>query len=816
LETNKTATEYQADYALWDEFLQQWPITRLRTMTLADYSQAGSQDTLCYWLESKLDKMGSIWGGSAFKFGIYSRKDQSDKPDGGGASYSDHYAWYSKYGANETEAFAKVRDLVAGVAEAAARGDLQTVEDADLGLATKWKIAFHYQDREQPGVVDVFTKSALLAFVGLSDPKLRMIDLQASALQERAESEGILEFGSRVWAVWVAKAVDVWKLSHGNDGSFSANECEALARERRAIIHKKTGNNQAGNFVAVANDALFYLCHGNEVRLLGRFCGPAKASDKGADWLERPYVVLKQSQSSTPYAKNKQKWTPAGNSTFSQVPKEQLSVFEKTLLQPYFGVRLEEVMETKAVEMVPDTMLTAIGNAGAGPLNRILYGPPGTGKTYRAVAEAVAIIDGHAVSTLMATPEAYAAAKEKFDQYRTSGQIEFVTFHPSYTYQDFVVGIRPRTERDQVVYGVEPGPVKRIAEAAEENWRASRLQPGTALTDMQRFERAYGQLVDDISNSASQYVQLPLYGGTKTQARIAKQAKGISLSETESSLMKYNIPKKGLAVLWPKRRSYTKPGDMTDCSYNKSFFYAVIKYLEKADDKLGVPEQKAPEVLRNFVLVIDEINRGNIAKIFGELITLIEDDKRLGAVNELTCSLPYIDPEEESAFGLPPNLYVLGTMNTADRSIALLDTALRRRFTFDELMPDVTALPAVAVDGVDLRKLLETLNRRIAYLFDREHTLGHAYFIHIETFDDLQHCLLRKVIPLLQEYFFEDWSKIRLVFGDEKKNPQDQIVKQNKINAADLFGSDAEVSDGRVHFEVVKKLTPDMVKAIYA
>lgn len=696
MDTNTTPAdyqaEYQAEYALWDEFLQQWPITRLRTMTLAEYSQAGSRDTLCYWLESKLDKMGSIWGGSAFKFGIFSRKDKSDKPDGGGGSYSANYAWYTKYGANETEAFGRVRDIVADIAEAAAKGDLQTIEDADLGQATKWKIAFHYQNRERPCVVAVFMKRSLLAFLGPPGRKLRMMDLQAAALTKREEGEGILEFGSRVWAVWAAKALDIWKLSHGNDGSFAKGERDSLARQRRAIIHKDTGANQVRNFLEAADDALFYLCYGNEVCRLGRFAGPARVSDKGTDWLERPYVVLKNSLSAARYSESRQKWTPTGNSTFWQVPKEQLLDFERTLLKPYFGMGLEEI------EIRPPPPPPPLPNA-IGPLNRILYGPPGTGKTYRAVAEAVAIIDGQPVSTLMSTPEAYATAKQRFDQYRKGGQIEFVTFHPSYTYQDFVVGIRPGTEGGQVVYGVEPGPLKRIAEAAEANWRAARWQP---------------------------------------------------------------------------------------------------------------------EGLRNFVLVIDEINRGNIAKIFGELITLIEDDKRLGAVNELTCSLPYVDPKKEAAFGLPPNLYLLGTMNTADRSIALLDTALRRRFVFDELMPDVRTLPEAAVDGVDLRKLLETLNRRIAYLFDREHTLGHAYFINIKTFADLEHCLLRKVIPLLQEYFFEDWSKIRLVFRDGQKKREDQIVTQDEINAADLFGSNAEVSDGRVQFEVVKTLTLDMVKAIYA
>ena len=698
MKTNKTAADYQADYTLWDEFLQQWPITRLRTMTLPEYSQAGSQDTLCYWLESKLDKMGSIWGGSAFKFGVFSRKNQSDKPGSASDGYSANYAWYKKYGANETEAFAKVRDIVAGIAEAAAKGDLLAIEDADLGQATKWKIAFHYQSRERPCVVAVFMKRSLLAFLGPPDGKLRMMDLQMAALKQREAGEGILEFGSRVWTVWAAKAIDIWKLSHGNDGSFAKDERESLARQRRAIIHKDTGANQARNFLEAADNALFYLCYGNEVCRLGRFAGPARVSDKGKDWLERPYVVLKNSQSAARYSASRQKWTPAGNTTFWQVPKEQLLDFERTLLKPYFGMGLEEIVGTEPDETKHEKNRDLAEESGSGPLNRILYGPPGTGKTYRAVAEAVAIIDGQPVSTLMSTPEAYAAAKQKFDQYRRGGQIEFVTFHPSYTYQDFVVGIRTGMEGGRVVYGVEPGPLKRIAEAAEANWRAARLQP---------------------------------------------------------------------------------------------------------------------EGLRNFVLVIDEINRGNIAKIFGELITLIEDDKRLGTVNELTCSLPYVDPKKEAAFGLPPNLYLLGTMNTADRSIALLDTALRRRFVFDELMPDVNTLPEATVDGVDLRTLLATLNRRIAYLFDRDHTLGHGYFINIKTFADLEHCLLHKVIPLLQEYFFEDWSKIRLVLGDEQKKLQDPIVRKNEVNVLELFGSDAEVSDGRVSFEVEKRLTPEMVKAIY-
>ncbi|SET87865.1 5-methylcytosine-specific restriction enzyme B [Oceanicella actignis] len=340
----------------------------------------------------------------------------------------------------------------------------------------------------------------------------------------------------------------------------------------------------------------------------------------------------------------------------------------------------------KALPQIGPDGTTQEDDAGSGdaspkklapPLNLILYGPPGTGKTYR-------------------------LKNDYLPRYRDEAgdRFEFVTFHQSYAYEDFVEGIRPVTENGVVTYEVRPGVLKRLCDRA----------------------------------------------------------------------------------------------------------------------------RRAPD--KRFALFIDEINRGNVAKIFGELITLLEVDKRiridasgnrLASCKGLEVTLPY----SGERFGVPANVDVIGTMNTADRSIALLDSALRRRFRFEELTPKPELLGPID-DGegnpIDLRELLRVMNDRLSRLLHRDQTLGHSYFYHVKSFDELRRVFAREILPFLQEAFYDDWRQIRYVLADQAVEEELQLVRALTQSAAVLFpkADPTEIGDGEA-FEIIREddITPDAIRKIY-
>lgn len=306
--------------------------------------------------------------------------------------------------------------------------------------------------------------------------------------------------------------------------------------------------------------------------------------------------------------------------------------------------------------------------------NQILYGPPGTGKTYNSVIYAVAICDADKYIEKEKTPFdvlkdklkrneiKYKDVLERYTELQTQGRIEFITFHQSYGYEEFIQGIKPSVNNNgQVVYNVENGIFKSFCDNAK-------------------------------------------------------------------------------------------------------------------DDE------------NNYVFIIDEINRGNVSKIFGELITLIEESKRIGKDEEKYVKLPYKGEE----FGVPDNVYILGTMNTADRSLVQLDAALRRRFRFIEMMPNYEALKGKTIkdekgNEIVLADLLKEINKQIRDKIDREHQIGHSYFMHVEEIGDLKEVFQYEIIPLLQEYFYEDYDNIKAVLDGQNFMNKDGDICLDNIDFTTMY-----------------------------
>ncbi|EPC9497568.1 McrB family protein [Campylobacter coli] len=434
-------------------------------------------------------------------------------------------------------------------------------------------------------------------------------------------------------------------------------------------------------------------------------------------------------------------------------------------------------------------------------LNQILYGSPGTGKTYHTIDKALEILG----ENLKSRDE----KKAKFDEYVKNGQIVFITFHQSYGYEEFVEGIKPMMSNGansrELKYEIKDGVFKDICNKALENYENSNLNTEELREKIklrEKVEKFLNRLLETnepISKTKGGNFFINSFNNNTIEiySEDVERFDGIfklSLS-TFITLLKSNIEFNSAVEMFKKvfDRDYA---DRTHTYYfnlvNKFKEYEKQAVLKTEDNKIS------SNSLNSYIIIIDEINRGNVSKIFGELITLIEPSKRIGESEELKVTLPYSGKK----FGVPKNVYILGTMNTADRSITSLDTALRRRFEFVEMIPDVSKL-SDNCEGVDLQKLLEAINTRIEYLLDREKTIGHAFFIGVENLEDLKKVFQNKIIPLLQEYFYNDYALISAVLNDNGmiyKDKEDDKYLQ-KIKNLDNVDSDKVIykfSDSKV------------------
>lgn len=735
---------------LFEEFQKIWTLEKVKNMTLEEYTQLGSKETFTYWFEHKLSNRGSVKGVAG---GLANLKSWICHCDGKEydikrkVMYSSdrQYVWlaqcYDKDN-NPFEAFKEIRNKIIEVIIASQNNDLDKIETVKLEGMLKWKIAFHYQNPDNMKMFCIFKQDTLRR---IADKELNNGNLPTSQIYTQLMS----------------------------DKKYTL---EASIQERSEPLWKKYGNKNN------------------------------KDDENEGDTMPN-----------TPTIKNP-------------------------------------------------------------PLNQILYGPPGTGKTYNTINKALEIL-GYGVqddekskitldydkikqklqkineskqgadlnSENLDSKSDRELAKLLFDYYCSTeqGQIEFVTFHQSFSYEEFVEGIKPVIkDSGDMTYKLEPGIFKKICDKALTNitkfeeyqveyqvkWKeyeklAHQFYPDMLKKLKEKNEFVYGDIAFELTKKGDE-IQAK---GTNGQAIFKNEMTKLLKLENSKKLDKNEIAS-GIGIDIGFSRLYEA---MRDYFFNE--------YLK---DKTIKEQPQIENELKPCILIIDEINRGNISKILGELITLIEPSKRIGASEEekargignesLKVTLPY----SNETFGVPSNLYIIGTMNTADRSIALLDTALRRRFEFVEMMPEPELLkniwivkdteqrdnenqviPENRIEELDkymseksnfLYQILNSINNRIEFLLDREHTIGHAFFFEKAKFykndelewyeltlESLKEIFVKKIIPLLQEYFYDDYKKIQAVLNDN------QMIKPKP--KPDFLGKfNDEVDSEKVVYEIVK------------
>ena len=899
-------------------------------MSLREYSEAGNQDCFVYWLEARTEALGSVWGGSAFKFGIYSRKKAGEVKRDGDRCYRENYAWYAKYGDTPEAAFAQVIDKVVQIANAARSGSLEAIDEVDLGQVVKWKLAFLYQDREHPTILPVLKLEYLQVAAGSHQKKVSTLQRE---LMEQKDGRSILEYGDAVWA----------DIQDKIGTELTAEAAKAFLDQSDRFIPVKPATQKMAGYSTSRGRQLALLLENRKTTIYL----------EAGSWLApiRPQLQEVESYSET-RARNSNIAANApalavGNAMVKVVVPNMEALL--SLCDAY-----DSADEADTIDRSAETTQTMNQSP---PLNQILFGPPGTGKTYETVNAALEIL---APEFLAENRDDRAAIKAHFDSLVAAGHVRFVTFHQSFSYEDFVEGIRAEnTEDGQLTYSVVDGVFKSLCEAAASKvtkqaeapldlkgrriWKMSLgntqgsdayifdecIDKGYALlgygrlvdfggsktrddivrrfhdagtpvaedayevtavstfvlkmkvgdlivvTDGNMKFRAIGEITGNYQSlrrdeqgdhygqsrpvrwlrvykpslpldqlMANQFSQMTLYELRPGAIDMEKLAALLQTKPTSGVLAPsgspyqvgevygraYSVTKASADVLEIKKPNgnevafsmgmlnaladYVRRGELTidDIKEKRVFdkvsgstlepflvngysniLPALVERLASdrptsaADDgRSSLPDAK--------VLIIDEINRGNVSRVLGELITLIEPSKRAGNAEALEVTLPY----SKERFSVPANLYLIGTMNTADRSLAGLDLALRRRFSFREMPPRPDLLDAVVISGVNIGGLLRVINERIELLLDRDHCIGHAYFMDLTdtpTLDRLADVFRSKLIPLLQEYFFEDWQRIQWVLNDHRKPAAHRFIQKPASNVAHLFGEGVSVTD---------------------
>lgn len=663
-------SEWQSREEAYEAFVAEFPPETLKTMPLDLYTNLNRDDSFCYWLETRTDCLGGIWGGSAYKFGIYKWENMPSRM--GGRSSDNEYAWYTKYGGSAEEAFGNVRAIVDKIARHALAGEFEAIDGIDMGPAVKWKIAFLYADHK---LVGIFNPEMLVAAAEVSGienaSSLPMSQLQRRLMEMKPYGMDVFEYGEYLWPrakEYLESKRQYWVYSPG-EGAY--NREQDLANNTMAV-----GWSAVGNLTSFKNKKEIQhrleAEYGSEkgqstnAKSLYDFSRSIRIGDiviaKQGVWNIVGIGVVKSDYrydaelDEFPNVRNVD-WYQTGEWLVKkQLPRKTLTMKDKS----FYDQIIKQIKEHKIMANLDRPLMKLLTRKK----QIVLQGAPGTGKTYSTAEIAVSIcnpeFDGQNNRD---------AVMKEYRRLMADGRIGFTTFHQSMDYEEFVEGLKPVAENGGLVFRPQPGIFREMADKA-------------LLAAIKRDK----QQINDTVN----------------------------IDELLTS-------------------------------------------REKVDYKDDAPA---------YVLIIDEINRGNVSKILGELITLLEADKRLGEQNELTAVLPY----SHRHFGVPSNLYIVATMNTADRSTGSVDYAIRRRFGFVTVEADRKVVEEFGYDSPKTKESALKLFDSVAALMDSVNTSfnrrdmmpGHSYFL-APTVDELKMKLTYELQPLLREYcndgildFFKD------------------------------------------------------------
>lgn len=667
------------------DFIKTWPLSRVRNMTLQEYTNLNRSDSFCYWLEAKTYWSGSIWGGSAFKFGIYEKNNKATQFSAQGRMSDDEYAWMSKYGNSREDAFEKVRSIIVQIVQLSQAEQFEEIGKLDLGDAVKWKIAFMYSNFK---LFTVYKKEKLVTLAEKLNIPLgksaSFLELQKAILASKPADKDFLDFYMemltllepskneiRYWIYSPGEQASKWEEFY-NDGIMALgwdelgdlsnyNDRSAIQQELIAVYESDTNqNNNAGanyDFSNTVKVGDIIIVKKGRQELLGygqvesdyyfdddrgdfKHCRKVKWKSKG-NWKTDHTLVMKTLTDITSYDTEGVK----GKKYYQHL----LNIMEGKYSQ-------QEIMKNVYVDLL--TYKKQI----------ILQGPPGTGKTREAKLIAKEMLGLQDVKDLA-----------------NNDQFKLIQFHPSFTYEDFVRGIvsKPNPEGEGIIYEAENKTLAAFAEAALVNYKEAtqKISVSPVADVFEAFiENVKDEMALDINHKYPITDAVYLFAADETRFKY----KGDNWVAHQKGLnMKFSELKQIIEANVTERQAIKKMTALEELTrQHATYFLKVVERFYEFRTNYKTEGKNAKAVaLKNYVLVIDEINRANLSSVLGELIYALEYR------GEEVESMYEVDGSQKLI--LPPNLYIIGTMNTADRSVGHIDYAIKRRFAFVDVLPKV-------------------------------------------------------------------------------------------------------------------------------